>query len=61
MPIVPATQKTKARGSLQTREASLGNIVRPPTISGKQNKFGHWWLTLVILTTQEAEIRRIMV
>jgi hypothetical protein len=22
---------------------------------------GHWWLTTVILTTQEAEIRRIMV
>jgi hypothetical protein len=22
---------------------------------------GHWWLTLIILATQEAEIRRIMV
>jgi hypothetical protein len=27
----------------------------------RQNQAGHWWLTPVILATQEAEIRRIWV
>jgi hypothetical protein len=48
----------RMRQESQKFEASLGYIEKPSL--QKQNEHsGHWWLTPVILATQEAEIRRI--
>jgi hypothetical protein len=42
-------------------EASLGISVRSCVKIKEKGLAGHWWLMLVILATQEAEIRRMAV
>jgi hypothetical protein len=40
------------------RKRALGEVV---TLKKSLQEIGHWWLTPVILATQEAEIRRITI
>jgi hypothetical protein len=46
---------------LFTSKARLKTVQCPVMVKKKKKKAGDWWVTPVILATQEAKIRRILV